>query len=157
MMRLLGAGLVAAAGIWLGMALSGRLARRAASLERVVYALRHLRSRIVHLAMPLPEALAQSGALFARAGQQMGTLGMEAAFAQALAEEALTREDLRCLTSYAQMMASMRREDCAHVCDGAVDAMQLRLEEAKQTAQKNGRLYRSLGACVGLAIAILMI
>lgn len=155
-MRALAAALLALACTWGGFALAGKLTRRVRALEKIVSQLKLLRNRVVYLAMPLPQALQQCGGAFALAAGNIER-GWEEAFALAFEGQSVSRQDTDLLAQSVGIMASMTRQDSQDVCDGAVQAMQLRLEEAKETAQRNGRLYRALGACVGLAGAILMI
>lgn len=155
-LRAAGAALCCGAGIWAGMALEGSLRARAGALRQVRDALRTVQSRAVNLAEPIPEAFRRAGGCFAEAAEHLSD-GMEEALRGAMEKTALTKADIDAMASLCAGMACMLREECAGLCAAALaQAEQLEAEASAALAGK-GKMYRTLGACAGLAAAVLLL
>ncbi|MGI5900215.1 MAG: hypothetical protein ACOX8S_09895 [Christensenellales bacterium] len=156
MIRYIGAAMMMLAGTWLGFALSSGLSRRVAALSECFFALRQICARITNVKMPLPQAMAQSGGRFEKAAQNMH-LGPYKAIERAFFDSGFSQKDVELLSSQIGMMMAMSAADSPGVCAAAISEMELLLHQAKETADKNSKLYRALGVCGGAAAAILFL
>lgn len=156
MMKLVGALMLAGAGTWLGFALSAGLERRVKALDSALFLLKQLCARVTHLNMPLPDAMRAVGDPLTDAAAHLHE-GAQAAAQAGFAGSGMTQQDIAALASQIELMTSMSRKDCRGVCDGAISAIGLRLDQAKENANKNCKLLKALGICGGIAAAILMI
>ena len=156
MMRYVGAALTAAAGAWLGAALSNGLQKRVRALEECQLLLKHICLRISHLRMPLPLAMQEAGGRFA---QMAGNLhfGSRTATELAFAGSGMSAADVETLASQIGLMMAMGAGDSAGVCAAALNSISLCLESAQEAASKNSKLYQTLGICGGAAVAVLLL
>lgn len=165
-MKMGAACVMTAASAWGGKLLAGAQQRRAEALYEAVCGVRRLSIEMLERRIPLKEALLAAGGLFsAAAGEMEG--GAPPGEAWTRAESALTERGAMLDSLEESDRTALRRLFEGLGC-GGLQAQRLVLSEAEEElarlhhqAQKRraeqGKLYASLGALGGLALALLLL
>jgi len=166
MVRIGAACVMTASGAWGGKMLAGAQERRARALHEAGEAVRRLKVEMLERNMPLRDALSECGGLFSQAAEAMNAgSGPGAAFEEAFQQMRRHGKPLDCLTEADEV--ALRRL-FSGLGEGSSQAQRLLIEDAqeelsrlqRQAARKReeqGKLYGSLGALSGIALALLML
>lgn len=166
MVRIGAACVMTASGAWGGKMLAGAQERRARALHEAGEAVRRLKVEMLERNMPLKEALAVCGGLFSSAAEEMESgSGPGCAYEQAMDRLSARGGSLDCLT---EADRTALRRLFSGLGEGGAQAQRLLLEDAqeelerleKQAVRKReeqGKLYGSLGALSGIALALIML
>mgnify|MGYP000554330385 CR=1 FL=1 len=170
-MQLIGAMLVMTAGIWAGIHMASRYAKRPKQLRQIRNALQRLETEIVYGVSPLPEAFAR---LASHTAQPFASLfeRMSASLQQAGNGSAADCWDYEwsCTWDYTVLQSAERdillqfgrtlgvsdREDQMKHLHLAMRQLQSEEETAKEEQVKYERMWRSLGLLGAALIVILM-
>ena len=149
-----------------GKMLAGAQERRARALHEAGEAVRRLRVEMLERNMPLKEALLTCGGLFSEAAGAMETgSGPGEAYEQAMEKLGVRGGDFDCLTE--DDRTALRRLFTG-LGSGGAQAQRLLIEDAQEELtrlekkavskrEEQGRLYGSLGALSGIALALIML
>lgn len=171
MVRLLGAVLVVVScGIWgLSVAWSYRLRPR--ELRAFISGLKLLETEIAYACTPLPQALEKIGGqlegavkmLFLQLARRLrDEPGLPATYAweqglNGLKEKsALLPQDLEILRALGQGLGLSGREDQVKNLELAREHLKRQLALAEEAAERQGRMWRTLGFLLGITLALLM-
>lgn len=166
MIRIGAACVMTASGALGGKMLAGAQERRARALHEAGEAVRRLRVEMLERNMPLKEALLSCGGLFSEAAGVMDRgSGPGEAYEQAMEKLGARGGPLDCLT--ADDRTALKRL-FSGLGEGGSKAQRLLIEDAQEelmrlekTAvrkrEEQGRLYGSLGALSGIALALIML
>lgn len=150
--------MVACAGILYAWKKAGNLQGRVRELAMVQAALRKLRTRIFSCREPLQEALEVLGeedALLSYVGSMLDQ-GTEAAWREAIADmPCLSGEDRTNICALTDSMGQLSWQKVCAAMDQTDALLCKTLEEARQQAQREGKLYRTLGMLAAAAALIL--
>lgn len=171
MLKLAGAGLVILSCGFLGLGVSRAYFTRPEELRALDTGLKMLETEIVYAATPLPLALARIGerlsepvaALFTTAARVLQeTPGVPAAQAweQGMAalrrESVLTPADLDILSSLGPGLGVSGREDQVKNLELARQHLNRQLTAAVEAANRQGKMWQTLGFLLGVALVLLM-
>lgn len=164
--RLGAACVMTAASAWGGRLLAGAQERRAAALRDALGGVRRLRVEMLERRVPLAEALDRCGGIYGEAAAGVRS-GLSPGEACARAAFSLREKGgaLDCLEE--GDMAAIKRlfeglgEGCAGnqrvlLCETEEELERL-LHQARRRREEQGKLYASLGALGGLALALLLL
>lgn len=167
-LKALGAGLVLASGLGMGLALAERYARRPAELAALRVALQVLVTEIDYGLTPLPAALRRAGlAAGGPVGQAIAEAGRRLAERRALtarealegalaaADLALSREDQGVLLALAAVLGASGRQDQLRHLNLALRRLELAEEEARRDGERRRRLAWSLSVLGALAVVLI--
>jgi stage III sporulation protein AB len=170
-LKLAGAGLVILSCGFLGLGMAQAYFARPVELRTLNVGLKMLETEIVYTATPLPVALARIGE---RLGEPVAILfriaakllqeerGLPAAQAweqglEALGRKsALTPADLDVLRTLGQGLGASGREDQVKNLELARQHLSRQLIAAEEAANRQGKMWRTLGFLLGTALVLLM-
>lgn len=171
-LKLVGSGLIIAAGTAIGFSLAGRYSERPRQLRQLVGCLTALSSYIGYGSLPLAEALTRAAAgldgpvgdLFRRTAEGIaarGWLSPRAAFEEALAAAgpklAWYRAEGEVLLQLASSLGATSREEQQKQLAVSVGELRQIELEAVRLRDANVKMYRYLGICGALAVVILLV
>lgn len=171
-LKLIGCIMVITAGTLLGFTLAARYKSRPQQLRQLINGIVALKSYIRYASTPLAEAFSQSsrglsGAvadLFATVGKRLARENsltpQEAiinAFADASDELSLKRQEREAFVLFAANLGQMNREEQERYCDMVMRQLEKIEIDALSLRDQNVAMYRYLGVCGGMAVAILLI
>ena len=173
MLKLAGLLLIVLGGAVAGRVGSDALLKRQRALEEVFSAWRLLGTRVVHLALPLPEVLFEAAqSVHGDLGRWLEALGsaLNGAAAESDVATAVTQTLARAngrmrglcsgdMRAVAVMFASVSRSDAAglpHAFASGGETLAALYDEAKARHAKDGKLYKTLGVLAGLSAALLL-
>lgn len=171
-LKLIGCVLViVASGMW-GFALAARYKDRPQQVRQLINGIVALKSYIRYASTPLAEAFGQasrgvSGAVAILFSSISDTLRHEAAVAPQEAiirafnsgsnELALKRQEREALILFGANLGQMNREEQGRYCDMLMSQLEKIERDALLLRDQNVAMYRYLGVCGGMAVAILLI
>ncbi len=170
--KLLGCAMVVAAGTGMGFSLAGRYSERPRQLGQLIGCLTSLGTHISYATLPLPAALARAargldspvGGLFrltAAILENRGWLSPRDALEEALEgggrQLALERPERDILLQLGTNLGATGREEQQKYLAMVLDELRRVEQEALRLKDQNVKMYRYLGICGGLAVAILLV
>lgn len=171
MLKLLGCVLVMVVATMAGFRIAARYAERSHQLRQFVTALKILETEIFYAATPLPEACrriarripAPAGMAFERIAVNLCDgrgLTADAAWREALAESqgqlALKGTDRDVLMNFGHTLGVSDRDDQIKHIHLAIAHLSAEETNARDEQQRNEKMWRYLGALLGLAVVILL-
>lgn len=162
---------ITAATIW-GFSLAARFSSRPQQVRQLINGIVALKSYIRYASTPLAEAFSLSARglcgsvaeLFLAIGQllrQDASLTPQQAISHALASLserlALKRQERDAFILFAASLGQMNREEQERYCDMLMAQLEKIEQDALTFRDQNVAMYRYLGVCGGMAIAILLI
>ncbi|SMB98592.1 stage III sporulation protein AB [Thermanaeromonas toyohensis ToBE] len=171
MLKLTGAGLVVLSCGFFGLILSHLYQARPVQLKALISGLKLLETEIVYASTPLPQALARTGE---QLGGVAGLLFLEAAallreepglpaveawgegLEKLKEQSALHLEDLDILKTLGQGLGASGREDQVKNLELAREHLKRQLVLAEEAAQRQGKMWRTLGFLLGITLVLLM-
>lgn len=155
-----------AASAWGGKMLAGAQARRAEALRAALNGVKRLEVEMLERRMPLKEALDACGDAFAAAARQMEggappgeawAATAELLRARGKALDCLEEGDMTALKRLFEALGSGGLQAQRLVLNEAAEELERLWERARRKREEQGRLYASLGALGGLALALLLL
>ncbi|MFD2170913.1 stage III sporulation protein SpoIIIAB [Tumebacillus lipolyticus] len=172
MIKLFGSLLVLLVATSFGFKKASRFAERAKQLRQFITALKLLETEILYAATPLSEAASKIGArirspvgtFFAELGHMLregqgvsaGEIWRETLSAQRRTL-ALQEVDRDVLTTFGQTLGISDRQDQIKHIQLAISQLSSEELVAREEQQKNEKMWRYLGALMGLALVILLV
>lgn len=170
MLRMIGAALVVVSSTGIGFRIARDFRRRPQQLRLLSQAIRLLESEIEYTVTPLPQALERVGnrtdspisMLFLEAARRLkaGDVSVESAFSDAIDsvrfELALKQADLEVLRDFGQTLGTSDRTTQVQQIQVLLTQLDRLLADARESQQKNERLWQYLGVISGLMIVILL-
>lgn len=171
-LKIAGSVLVVAAGAGIGFSLAGRCSERPRQLRQAVSCLSALASYIGYASLPLGEALVRAAggvagpagdffrrtaAVLAERGWQTPAQAMEEALAAAGPTLAWQRPEREIMLLLGANLGATNREEQQKYLALVTDQLRRLEQEATRLRDQNARMYRYLGVCGGLAVAILLV
>ena len=153
----------------MGISLSSDLRRRSRALKAHISALQLIRTEILYKNTPLEMILAMlSDACGAQAAQfyqktfAMAAQGMAFSTAaerhcQMLKKEGLTAEDIDVIRGACQVLGRYDSASQSERLQNAVRLLEGNLDELKGVLHAKGRIYRAVGATVGIVLALIVL
>jgi len=171
LLKVTGAGLIILSSGFLGLILSHIYQARPAQLKALISGLKLLETEIVYASTPLPQALGRIGerleGIVKLLFLETATLlreepGLPAAEAweeglKKLKEQgALHWQDLEILKALGQGLGVSGREDQVKNLELAREHLKRQLALAEEVAQRQGKMWRTLGFLLGVTLVLLM-
>lgn len=171
MVKLLGGVLTVLAATLVGFQIAARYAERPKQLRRLISALQVLETEILYGATPLPDACrriaqrtqAPVGPFFGRVAEYLGDgLGRtaeeawQAALAELVSESALKPVERDVLRSFGRTLGVSDREDQIKHIRLAIAHLHTEEREARDEQTRNEKMWKYLGALLGLTVVILL-
>jgi len=170
-MKMLGCAMVVVAGAGLGFSLAGRYSERPRQIGQLIGCLTALDAYIGYATLPLPEALARAageldspvGDLLRRAAAILTNCGLspQEAIAEALADGggrlALGSPEREICLQLGANLGKTGREEQQKYLAMVLGELRRNEREALRLKDQNVKMYRYLGVCGGLAVAILLV
>lgn len=165
-MRVGAACVMTAASAWGGKMLAGAQARRAETLKEALNGVRRLNVEMLERRMPLREALELCGGAFEAAARRMeGGAPPGEAWSRTAAElharggllDSLQEGDMTALKRLFEGLGSGGVQAQRLVLNEAAEELECLWGQARRKREEQGRLYASLGALGGLALALLLL
>lgn len=170
--KLLGCAMIVAAGTGIGFSLAGRFSERPRQLGQLIGCLTALGAHISYATLPLSEAVAWAarglespvGGFFrltAAILANRGWLSPRDAFEEALAEGGrhlvLEQPEREILLQLGTNLGATGREEQQKYLAMVLEELRRYEQEALRLKEQNVKMYRYLGICGGLAVAILFV
>ena len=155
-----------AASAWGGKMLAGTQARRAQTLRETVSGVRRLKVEMLERRMPVKEALLVCGSIFSAVGQEMkegsgpgqaGERALEKLCARGKMLDCLEPDDRTALMRLFSGLGEGGGQAQRLLLEDAQEEMERLVQKAVRRQEEQGKLYTSLGALGGLALAILLL
>ncbi len=171
-LKLLGCSLVIISGTAVGFQLAGWCGERVKQLNQLMAGLISLKSLVISVAMPLPEALARCTAGISGPVADMfkdsavilsnrGWLRPGQALKLAIEEQgenlAFAKPELNVLAVFAANLGNMNRTEQEKHFAMAQEQLAKIERYAARSRDQNSKMYRYLGVCGGMALAILLV
>lgn len=153
--------------LYIGYLISKRYTLRLNELKEIKNALNIIESKIKFTYEPLPEIFAETSKMisknisqiFVQASENMKQENAEEAWEQSI-KSAVTNlkiEDIENLKSFGKMLGKTDKDGQLSRIELTKTFIEMQIEKAKLEEQKNSKLYKTLGAIVGLAFVIILI
>lgn len=153
--------------LYIGYLISKRYTLRLNELKEIKNALNIIESKIKFTYEPLPEIFAETSKsisknisqIFVQASENMKQENAEEAWEQSI-KSAVTNlkiEDIENLKSFGKMLGKTDKDGQLSRIELTKTFIEMQIEKAKLEEQKNSKLYKTLGAIVGLAFVIILI
>ena len=162
-MKLIGAAIVIAVSTRLGFMKAESLNRRANLLEQLCSGLEILKSEIAYSGTDLEKALIRaetltdSGGLFKAAAEDLGAVGISAAWEKAVEERIADKGDRAAIERLGAVLGKTdARGQTEHISYTAA-LVRARAKDAKAAYAKYGRLYKSVGVLAGAAAVLILL
>lgn len=171
-LKLMGSALVVAAGTCIGFTLAGRYAERPQQIRQLISCLTALKSYVGYVSMPLPEALVRSAhgvegpvrefmEHTAETLKKSGWLSPREAMASALQKVGprlvFHRPESELCLLLGSNLGFTNREEQQKYLTMVVDELQKIEQDSIKLRDQNVKMYRYLGICGGMMIAILLV
>lgn len=155
--------------IQIGNILSKKYINRVLELEQMNNMLNIFKSKIKFTCLTLQEIYNQIyednknniGKIFKKASEKMGDNEASMAWNLALDEgvetTSLTKEDIDALKNLGKMLGNTKVEGQISQKELTEHLLEEQIKEAQEEKRKNAKLYKTLGATTGLALAIILI
>lgn len=152
---------------YIGNLISKKYSLRLAELKDIKNALNIIESKIKFTYEPLPDIFIQTSKMvsknisqiFVQASNNMKKENAEEAWDKSI-EKAITNlnnEDIENIKSFGKMLGKTDKEGQLSRIELTKTFIEMQIEKAKIEEQKNAKLYKTLGAVVGLAFVIILI
>ena len=151
----------------IGNLISKKYILRVKELKDFKNALNIVESKIKFTYEPLPEIFIQSSNLlskniseiFMQASKNMKNMNAEKAWNRSLENSTtnLNKEDIENIRNFGKMLGKTDKEGQVSQLELTKTFIEMQIEKAKVEEDKNAKLYRTLGAVVGLAFVIILI
>jgi stage III sporulation protein AB len=172
-LKLAGSILVIAAGGLMGFSLAARYKNRPQQVRQLINGIVALKSYIRYASTPLAEAFSESARglsgviseVFTAIGNYLNRetgLTPQEAITRALAsgsddQLALRRQEREAFILFGANLGKMNREEQERYCDMLMSQLEKIEHDALTLRDQNVAMYRYLGVCGGMAVAILLI
>lgn len=151
----------------IGNLISKKYILRVKELKDFKNALNIIESKIKFTYEPLPEIFIQTSkllsknisAIFVQASNNMKNLNAEEAWNKSLEEAStnLYKEDIENIKNFGKMLGKTDKEGQISQLDLTKTFVEMQIEKAKIEEEKNSKMYKTLGAIIGLAFVIILI
>ena len=151
----------------IGNLISKKYILRVKELKDFKNALNIVESKIKFTYEPLPEIFIQTSNLlskniseiFMQASKNMKNMNAEKAWNRSLENSTtnLNKEDIENIRNFGKMLGKTDKEGQVSQLELTKTFIEMQIEKAKVEEDKNAKLYRTLGAVVGLAFVIILI
>lgn len=151
----------------IGNLLSKKYILRVKELKDFKNALNIIESKIKFTYEPLPEIFMQTSkllsknisAMFVQASNNMKSLNAEEAWNKSLEEAStnLYNEDIENIKNFGKMLGKTDKEGQISQLELTKTFIEMQIEKAKIEEEKNSKMYKTLGAIVGLAFVIILV
>ena len=151
----------------IGNIISKRYILRVKELKDFKNALNIIENKIKFTYEPLPEIFIQTSKLlskniskiFIQATNYMKTLGAQESWEKAIKESNtyLNKDDIENIKSFGNLLGKTDKEGQISSIELTKTFMEIQIEKAKKEEEKNAKMYKTLGAIVGLALVIILI
>lgn len=152
---------------YIGNLISKRYSLRLKELKDIKNALNIIESKIKFTYEPLPDIFMQTSKMlsksisqiFVQASNNMKTWDSEKAWEISIQKSKtnLNEEDMENIKSFGKMLGKTDKEGQLSRIELTKTFIEMQIEKAKIEEQKNAKLYKTLGAVVGLAFVIILI
>jgi len=152
---------------YIGILISKRYTLRFTELKDFNNALNIIESKIKFTYEPLPDIFMQTSKMvsknisqiFVQASNNMKTDNAEEAWEKSvqMVTTNLNEEDTENIKSFGKMLGKTDKEGQLSRLELTKTFIEMQIEKAKIEEQKNAKMYKTLGAIVGLAFAIILI
>lgn len=150
-----------------GNLISKKYILRVKELKDFKNALNIIESKIKFTYEPLPEIFVQTSkllsknisAIFVQASNNMKSLNAEEAWNKSLEESStnLYKEDIENIKNFGKMLGKTDKEGQISQLELTKTFIEMQIEKAKVEEEKNSKMYKTLGAIVGLSFVIILI
>lgn len=151
----------------IGNLISKKYILRVKELKDFKNGLNIIESKIKFTYEPLPEVFMQTSKLlsknistiFMKASNNMKNLNAEEAWNKSLEEIStnLYREDIENIKNFGKMLGKTDKEGQISQLELTKTFIEMQIEKAKIEEEKNSKMYKTLGAIVGLAFVIILV
>ena len=151
----------------IGNLISKKYILRVKELKDFKNALNIIESKIKFTYEPLPEIFMQTSkllsknisAIFVQASNNMKNLNAEEAWNKSLEEAStnLYKEDIENIKNFGKMLGKTDKEGQISQLELTKTFIEMQIEKAKVEEEKNSKMYKTLGAIIGLAFVIILI
>lgn len=151
----------------IGNLISKKYILRVKELKDFKNALNIIESKIKFTYEPLPEIFMQTSklvyknisAMFVQASNNMKSLNAEEAWNKSLEEAStnLYKEDIENIKNFGKMLGKTDKEGQISQLELTKTFIEMQIEKAKIEEEKNSKMYKTLGAIVGLAFVIILV
>jgi stage III sporulation protein AB len=171
-LKICGSLMVISAGAGIGFSLAGRYGERTRQIGQLIVCLTVLKSCVNYMSTPLPEALGQCvngvegpvSDFFRRTGELLSAntwMSPRRAFETVLtalkAKLVLGAEEQETLLQMAANLGTTNRDEQQKYLHMVIEVLEKIEAEARRARERNEKMFRYLGVCAGLAIAILLV
>lgn len=153
--------------LYIGNLISRRYTLRLNELKDIKNALNIIESKIKFTYEPLADIFMQTSKMvskniskiFALASNNMKTDNAEEAWEKSIniSITNLNKEDIESLKNFGKMLGKTDKEGQISRLELTKTFIEMQIEKAKAEEEKNAKLYKTLGAVVGLAFVIILI
>ena len=151
----------------IGNLISKKYILRVKELKDFKNALNIIESKIKFTYEPLPEIFIQTSkllsknisAMFVQASNNMKSLNAEEAWNKSLEEAStnLYKEDIENIKNFGKMLGKTDKEGQISQLELTKTFIEMQIEKAKVEEEKNSKMYKTLGAIIGLAFVIILV
>jgi len=151
----------------IGNLYSQKFVKRVKELQEIKSALNMFRTKIKYTYEPIPDIFQEIGTkfscnvsnIFIKASEQMNELSAGEAWKSSIdiVYSNLTKEDKDVLKSLGKMLGKTDIDGQINEIRLTDKFLEVQIKEAQSEKEKNEKLYRTLGATVGLALVIVLI
>ena len=151
----------------IGNLISKKYILRVKELKDFKNALNIIESKIKFTYEPLTEIFMQTSklfsknisAMFVQASNNMKSLNAEEAWNKSLEEAStnLYKEDIENIKNFGKMLGKTDKEGQISQLELTKTFIEMQIEKAKIEEEKNSKMYKTLGAIVGLAFVIILV
>jgi len=164
--------MVISAGTGIGFSVASRYSERPRQISQLIGCLTTLKACVSYISMPLPEALKHCGAavegpvreLFQRTGDLLGTEGWlspRQVFAEVMEEMAtklaFAMPEREIILQLGSNLGTTNREEQQKYLTMVLAGLEKIEQESRRARDLNVKMFRYLGICAGLALAILLV
>ena len=152
---------------YIGNLISKKYTLRLKELKEIKNALNIIESKIKFTYEPLPDIFIQTSKMlsenisqiFVQASNNMKNDNAEEAWDKSIekATNNLNNEDIENIKSFGKMLGKTDKEGQLSRIELTKTFIEMQIEKAKTEEQKNSKLYKTLGAVVGLVFVIILI
>ena len=152
---------------YIGNLISKKYTLRLKELKDIKNALNIIENKIKFTYEPLPDIFMQTSKMvsnnisqiFVQASNNMKTDNAEEAWEKSIqtSTTSLNKEDIENIKSFGKMLGKTDKEGQLSRIELTKTFIEMQIEKAKIDEQKNAKLYKTLGAVVGLAFVIILI
>jgi len=152
---------------YIGNLISKKFSLRLKELKDIKNALNIIENKVKFTYEPLPDIFIQTSKMvsknisqiFVQASENMKTDNAEEAWENSLQSSItnLNEEDIENIKSFGKMLGKTDKEGQLSRIELTKTFIEMQIEKAKVEEQKNAKMYKTLGAIIGLAFVIILI